>query len=257
MKRISVWVLGALLLAAPAWAQSDLLNQGQKLLGGRGSSGASSGGSSALTNQQADSGLREALKVATQRTVSRVGKPDGYLKDSAIHIPLPSSLESAKKTLDAMHAGGTLDDLETRTNRAAEAAAPKAYDIFADAVSKMSVSDAKGIITGPNDAATQYLKRTTTPELTQAFRPIVDKTLSDVGALKLYQQAEQKAGASSLGGVAGMVGGNKSAGNFDFTGYVVGKALDGLFHYIAQEEAAIRTNPVARSTDLLKQVFGH
>jgi hypothetical protein len=202
--------------------------------------------------------LREALRVATQRTVSRVGKPDGYLKDPAIHIPLPGYLETAKKGLGAVGASGPLDDLELRMNRAAEAAAPKALNIFSDAIAKMTVSDAKGIVTGPNDAATQYFKRTTTSPLTQAFRPIVDRSLADAGAVQAYHAAADKvASGGSLGALGGALGqGGQGAAGFDFNGFVVDKALAGLFHYVGQEEAAIRTNPAARSTELLKQVFG-
>lgn len=150
-----------------------------------------------------------------------------------------------------------LDDLDLRMNRAAEAAAPKAYNIFADAVAKMTIADAKGIVTGPNDAATEYLKRTTSPALTKEFRPIVDRALANAGAMKAYQAASKQV-ASSAGGLGGLLSGGQGqgSGGFDFTGYVVGKALDGLFHYMADEEAAIRTNPAARTTALLKQVFG-
>jgi len=249
-------VFFAMLAAESASAQGDLLQRGRDALQGGGTSMAPKGGT--LSQGQADSGLREALRVAAQRTVARVGKTDGYEKDPAIHIPLPSSLETARKTLGAVGGGGMLDDLDLRMNRAAETAAPKAYDIFADAVSKMTITDAKSIVSGPNDAATQYLKRTTTAPLTKEFRPIVDRALADAGAMKAYQAASQRVSAQA-GGLGGMLSGGQGQGaaGFDFTGFVVEKALDGLFHYIAQEEAAIRTNPAARTTDVLKQVFGH
>ena len=150
-------------------------------------------------------------------------------------------------------------------NRAAEAAAPKAADIFAKAISSMSVSDARGIVAGPQDAATQYFKRTTSQPLTEAFRPIVEQSLSQAGATKAFQDVSQRvssnAGGSAggLGGLAGMAGiggGGSAPQSFDLTSYTTDKALAGLFHYIGQEEAAIRTNPAARSTEVLKQVFG-
>ena len=248
------------LAAGPAAAQGDLLERGRTLLQGPtpGTPAPAPSRGGALSQSQADSGLREALRVAAQRTVAKVGKTDGYFKDPAIHIPLPSYLETARKTLGKVGAGATLDDLDLRMNRAAETAAPKAYDIFADAVAKMTIADAKGIVTGPNDAATQYLKRTTSPALTKEFRPIVDRALASSGAMKAYQTASKEV-ASSSGGFGGMLSGSAGRGpaGFDFTGFVVGKALDGLFHYIAVEEAAIRTNPAARTTQLLKQVFGH
>lgn len=252
MRRFALIVLSVVLLApASAVAQGSLLEQGKELLRQRPSTGGSGG--TGVTAQQAEAGLREALQTATQRTVARVGKADGYLKDPNIHIPLPGFLASAKQTLGRVGASGMLDDLELRMNRAAESAAPKAIDIFKKAIAGMSVSDARAIVSGPNDAATQYFKRTTTEPLTQAFRPIVERSLADAGATKAYQGAvDRLAGASPLGGL----GGSAMPGNFNLTDYAVGKSLDGLFHYIAREEAAIRTNPAARTTALLKQVFG-
>ncbi|GAB4181603.1 MAG: DUF4197 domain-containing protein [Thalassobaculales bacterium] len=206
------------------------------------------------TDAQADGALREALKLGAQRTVGRVGRSDGYLKDPAIKVPLPGFLATARSGLAMAGASGLLDDLETRMNRAAEQAAPKALDIVTDAITRMTVSDARGIITGPKDAATQYLKRTTGQPLASAFRPVVDRTLSDAGAVQAYAAATRSIGGGALGALGGAAGGG-SAG-FDLTGFVVEKALDGLFHYIAAEEAAIRSNPAARSTELLKSVFG-
>ena len=260
MLRLAIVSLAALAFASSAaHAQGSLLDQGKELLHQQTAPGTSSTRGAGLTNQQADSGLREALRTATQRTVSRVGKTDGYMKDPSIHIPLPGFLASAKQNLGKVGAAGPLDDLELRMNRAAEQAAPKAVDIFSKAISSMSVSDAKGIVSGPNDAATQYFKRTTTGPLTEAFKPIVERSLADAGATKAYENAVHSVSASSsLGGLGGALGGHTGApGNFNLTDYAVGKSLDGLFHYIAQEEAAIRTNPAARSTELLKQVFGH
>jgi hypothetical protein len=263
-RRVAIGLIVALPFAHDVFAQGNLLDQGRSLLGGK--SGGSGGGAANLSNAQADSGLREALRVATQRTVGRVGKPDGYLRDPAIKIPLPSYLASARDLMAKAGMSGMLDDLELRMNRAAETAAPKAADIFGKAISSMSVSDAKGIVTGPQDAATQYFKRTTTQPLTQAFRPIMEQSLSQAGATQAFQKVSKSvAGSASgatggLGGLAGLAGmgggGTAAPQGFDFTDYAVGKALDGLFHYIGQEEAAIRTNPAARSTDLLKQVFG-
>ncbi len=138
-----------------------------------------------------------------------------------------------------------LDDLELRMNRGAETAAPKALNIFTDAISRMSIDDARGILQGPQDAATQYFKRTTSEPLGKAFRPIIDKSLGDAGAVKALNGVKQQAG-----GFASMLGG------FNMTDFTLDGALAGLFHYLAQEEAAIRTNPAARTTDLLKKVFG-
>ncbi|MBF0355804.1 MAG: DUF4197 domain-containing protein [Alphaproteobacteria bacterium] len=227
--------------AAPASAASDYLNQGRQLLGSQ--APAASTSSSSLSDTQIAGGLKEALKVGAERTVKRLGNPGGYLDDTSVHIPLPGTLAKLKGPLTMAGAGNVLADLETRMNRAAEAAAPKALDILADAVSKMSLSDAKGILNGPQDAATQYFKRTSSDGIAKVFKPIIDQTLSDVGAVKALQTLSYR--AAPLGGLAG----------FDLTEYATGKAMEGLFHYIGSEEASIRANPAARSTDLLKQVF--
>ena len=261
-------ILPVLLLlgwSVPAAAQGNLFEKGRSLLG---SPSSGSGGSAAagLSESRADSGLREALRVATSRTVSQVGRTDGYYGDPKIRIPLPGFLETARKAMAAMGMSQTLDDLELRMNRAAEAAAPRAADIFGDAVAAMTVTDAKGIVTGPKDSATRYFKRTTTQPLTEAFRPIVDSALADVGAVQTYNAAVQNLGNSATGGLGGSLGGGLGnmlgggvgggAAGFNFTDFVVGQALDGIFLYIAEQEAAIRTNPAARTTELLRDVFG-
>ena len=193
-------------------------------------------------------GLKDALKVASQRVIGRVGKADGYNGDPAIRIPLPDTLQKIEMPLRAIGAGGMLDDLRLKMNRAAEQAAPKALDIFVGAASKMTFEDARTILTGPQDSATQYFKRTTSESLTKSFRPIVDGALSSVGAVVALNAVQTRARGIPFVG--------ETIGNFSLTDFTVGKALDGLFHYLAVEEAAIRTNPVARTTDLLKKVFG-
>jgi hypothetical protein len=141
-----------------------------------------------------------------------------------------------------------LDDLQLRMNRAAEQAAPKALNIFTDAISKMTISDARGILDGPKDAATSYFKRTTSNDLTRSFRPVVDSSLSSAGAVAAFKSVQSQASSLPLAG--------SSISNFNLTDFTVGKALDGLFHYLAVQEEQIRTNPAARSTDLLNKVFG-
>jgi len=245
-------VLGLLLASVPfaVRAQGSLLEQGKGLLGGFGGQpGSTSGGSkgASLSEGEIGGGLKEALKIASQKVTGQLGKSDGYFKDPAIQIPLPGVLQQASNMLRSMGMSGMLDDLHLKMNRAAEHAAPKALSIFTDAVSKMSISDARGILSGPNDAATQYFKRTTSGNLTKAFKPIVDNSLSSVGAVSTFNSVKSQAGSMP------MVGGELKS--FDLTEFTVGRALDGLFHYMGTEEAAIRTNPAARSTDLLKKVF--
>jgi hypothetical protein len=243
--------------AAPfaALAQGSLLNEGKGLLnqipggGGKAPSAPSAGGLGAsLSTGDISSGLKDALKTASQRVVGRVGKTDGYNGDPAIRIPLPGPLQKIEGPLKSMGASGMLDDLQVKMNRAAEQAAPKALNIFTDAASRMSITDARGILNGPQDAATQYFKRTTSSQLTTSFRPIVDQSLSGVGAVSSFKAVQQRASAIPLAG--------QEVQGFNLSDFTVGKALDGLFHYMGVEEAAIRTNPAARTTDLLKKVFG-
>ncbi|HWK47221.1 MAG TPA: DUF4197 domain-containing protein [Stellaceae bacterium] len=230
----------------PAMAQ-NLLQQGGNLLGGALKPGSSNKATGAgLSDGEIGAGLKDALKIGAERTVATVGRPGGYLDDKAIHIPLPGALGQAQAALKLAGAGGLTDDLETKMNRAAEAAAPKAQGILVGAIQKMSISDARGILTGPKDAATQYFRRATTGDLTAAFKPIVDQTLSQVGAVKALNSVTSQVKSLPLAGSV----------NLDLTSYVVGKALDGIFLYLSKEEASIRDNPAQRSTELLKKVFG-
>src|SRR5262249_52451410 len=161
-----------------------------------------------------------------------------------IRIPLPGPLQQIEGPLRSVGASGMLDDLHVKMNRAAERAAPQALNIFVDATTRMTFDDARTILTGPKDSATQYFRRTTSDSLTNAFRPIVDSALSSVGAVVALNQVQTRAKTIPFVG--------QSVGDFSLTNFTVGKALDGLFHYLAVEEAAIRTNPVARTTDLLR-----
>ena len=245
ISRRAVLAMLAGAIPAAAWSQS-LFDQGKSLLDQ--AQGQPTGKISSLPEGEIGSGLKEALKIASQRTVARIGKTDGYNGDPAIRIPLPGPLQTAVGPLKAMGAGGLLDDLQVKMNRSAEQAAPKAVDIFGAALGKMNIDDARAILAGPSDAATQYFKRTTTAQLTAAFRPVVESTLSSVGAVGVFGAVKEKASSIPFAG--------SEIQGFDLTDFTVGKALDGLFHYLAQEEASIRANPAARSTELLKKVFG-
>jgi hypothetical protein len=236
--------LGGALALLPASASAQLTaNDFMRALG----NGARPSGAG-LSQADIGLGLKDALKVATRRVVSQVGKADGYFGDTAIRIPLPGPLERIAGPLRSFGAGFLLDDLSLRMNRAAEQAAPKAADIFVNAVTRMSFDDARGILTGPQDSATQYFRRATSGELTGAFRPIVSSALSGAGALKAWQAVQGRILQNPMLG--------QIAGGFDLTDFTVGKALDGLFYYVASEEKAIRTNPAARSTDLIRKIFG-
>lgn len=238
-------VIAALPLAARA--QGNLLDQGRNLLNQGQGSARGGGGGGSLSQDEIGAGLKEALRVAARKVVGQVGKSDGYFADPAIRIPLPGPLQQVEGALKAMGGSTLLDDLHMKMNRAAEQAAPKALNIFTDAATKMSIADARSILSGPKDAATQYFKRTTTGALTTSFRPIVDQSLSGVGAASAFKAAQTRASGLPLAG--------RELQTFSLTDFTVEKALDGLFYYIGVEEAAIRTNPAARSTDLLKKVF--
>jgi len=242
----SIIPIAAFAQSAPSDPLGGLLNRIPGVRPGPGTGAGSTG--TGLSQNEIGLGLKDALKVASQRVVGRVGKTDGYNGDPAIRIPLPDALQKIEGPLRAVGASGMIDDLHVKMNRAAEQAAPKALNIFVDAASKMTFDDARTILTGPQDSATQYFRRTTSDSLTSSFHPVVDKTLSGVGAVMGLNAVQTKAkGIPFLG---------QSIGSFNLTDFTVGKALDGLFHYLAEEEAAIRTNPVARTTNLLKKVFG-
>ena len=191
-------------------------------------------------------GLREALRVGTDRAVSTVGRHDGYNADPDIHIPLPESLVRVQSALDMAGYGDLGRDLELRLNRAAEAAAPEALDVFWNAITAMTLDDAKAIYDGPDDAATRFFERTMTPDLTDRFRPIINDSLAQVGAIKAYDDMMTPYQAIPL------VPDVKA----NLTDYAVGEALNGLFNKLAIEEAAIRQLPTARTTDILVRVFG-
>ena len=191
-------------------------------------------------------GLTEALVVGTDRTVDRLGKPGGFLNDPKARIPLPGPLEKARTALKAVGLSGAADDLEVRMNKAAEEATPIAKNLIVEAIHGLTFEDAMGILNGPKDSATRYLERKTGPSLSKQMRPIVDHALADVGAIKSFDSVVSSYKSLPFG----------SSLNIDLTGYVVSGAQKAIFMYIGQEEAAIRTNPAARTTALLKSVFG-
>lgn len=247
--RMMAAAMGLVFLCGAAWAQTNWLDVGKGALKEQlgGSSGsASSGGRSALSATDIASGLIEALKVGTERVVARLGRADGYNADPEIHIPLPENLRKAQSALKLVGASGLADDLELKLNRAAEAAAPKAKQIFFDALTHMTLDDARGILNGPKDSATQYFKRSMTPPLVSAMHPVVDQSLAEAGAVKAYDALVGRAKGLP------MVPDLKA----DLIDHVLTLGLSGLFGNLAKEEAAIRDNPAQRSTDLLKKVFG-
>lgn len=198
-----------------------------------------------LTSGEIEAGLREALRVGAGRVVEQLGVTDGFNSDPAIHIPLPEKMATVQSTLGKVGLDSMLNDLETRLNRAAEDATPKAARIFEQAISDMTLDDIKGIYNGPDDAATRYFQGKMSVPLTQEMRPIVSDSLAHVGAVQSYDSVMAKYKAIPF------VPDVKA----DLTDYVIEGGLNGIFHYLAIEETKIRQDPLSRTTELLKKVF--
>lgn len=199
-----------------------------------------------LTNTEVTSGLKDALTQGAQKAVTELGKADGFLGNPKIKIPLPENLVKVDALMRKVRLGKYSDELITTMNRAAESAVPEAKTLLVDAVKAMSVDEAKTILTGPDNAATEYFRKHTADALTGKFRPIVEKATEKVQLAKVYEKFAGKAASF------GLVKGEQT----DLNAYVTGKALDGLYATIAEEEKAIRANPVKRGTDMAKKVFG-
>lgn len=234
---------GMLILPAPASA--GLMDQLGGLLGGAGDSTAGNTADS-LSNSEIIAGLKDALSVSSEKVVAQLGKTNGFNDDPKIHIPLPASMERVKSALDSVGMGSMMDDLELRMNRAAEAATPKAKKLFIDAIRQMSIGDARNILDGPDDAATQYFKSKMSKPLSEEMRPIVKNALAQTGAVKAYDNVMGK--YESLPFMPDV--------KANLTRHVLDGGLAGIFYYMAREEAAIRHDPIQRTTEILKKVFG-
>lgn len=226
-----------------AIADTDWWSRGKAWLDG---AGEQLTGASGLTTGEISAGLQEALRVATERVVYQLGRSDGFNGDPRIHIPLPETLATVKSTLGRLGMSSTLDDLELRLNRAAEAATARAKPVFWSAISQMSLEDVRGIYDGPDDAATRYFQQKMSPQLAQEMEPIVDQALAEAGAVKSYERIMGR--YRSLPFVPDA--------KANLTEYVVERGMDGIFYYLAREEAAIRQDPAKRTTELLQRVFG-
>lgn len=203
-------------------------------------------GLESITSQDAASGLREALASGAQYAVDSLGRQDGFFGNGKVKIPLPESAQKAEKVLRQLGMGRQADELILTINRAAEAAMPEAKVLLVDAVRKMSLQDAKGILTGGQDSATQFFKRTSGEQIRAKFLPIVQKATAKV---QLAQKYDEYAGK---GVQLGLV--RKEDANLD--SYVAQKALDGLFVMVAEQEAKIRQNPAEAASAIVKKVFG-
>ena len=206
----------------------------------------STGYGSNLTNDEVVQGLKEALKVGTDTATIHLSLQNGFYGDDIIRIVMPPEAEKVEKTLRSIGLGKTVDNAILSMNRAAEDATKFVGNIFWNSIKQMTIQDAFGILKGGDFAATDYLKRTTTDQLTAAFKPIVSKSLSNVNATKYWKDVFTAYNRISSNPV-----------NPDLTSYVTEKALDGLFYHIGLEEQKIRKDPVARVTDILKKVFAN
>ncbi|HUS25105.1 MAG TPA: DUF4197 domain-containing protein [Candidatus Binatia bacterium] len=192
-------------------------------------------------------GLREALAQGTTRAINQLGRSDGFWQDLRVRIPLPESVAKMEKTLRQFGQGAAVDEFHLTLNRAAEQAVPHVADIFGNAVRKMTFQDARAILGGQQDAATQFFRRTTGEAIYAKVLPVVQGATQRVGVTQRYKQM-----VASYAPFLQMAGVKST----DLDAYVAGQALDGLFLMIADEEARIRRDPIARTTEILRRVFG-
>ena len=244
LKFFQIWPVALtifFIIMVPTLATCGWLDKGTSLLKSMG------GGDkvAALTTDEIGKGLKEALRVGSETVVRQLGSKDGFNSDSNIHIPLPGSLNKVKDLLSKVGKAQLFEDLEVKLNRAAEAATPKAKQLFVDAISAMTLDDVKKIYDGPDDAATQYFKGKMSPQLAEEMKPVINETLSQVGAIQSYDNTMKE--YKKLPFVPDV--------KANLTEHVVEKGMDGIFYYLAKEEAAIRQNPAKRTTELLQRVF--
>ena len=199
-----------------------------------------------LTKADAVSGLKDALGQASAKAVAQLGSNNGFLNNAEVRIPLPAPLQRIESGLRMLGLQGQADELVNAMNHAAEQAVPEATALFADAIRKMSVQDAKGILTGSDTAATDYFQKTTRSQLASRFLPIVTKATQNVGLAEKYNQVAGKAAQ------LGLLDDQQAR----IENYVTQKALDGLFQVMSEQEKAIRQDPVGSATGMARKVFG-
>ncbi|OGQ95715.1 MAG: hypothetical protein A2521_17145 [Deltaproteobacteria bacterium RIFOXYD12_FULL_57_12] len=237
-----------LLLTLPSLSRAgfqDLLNKATDSTKGLTRTGASTG-SNSLSNEEISSGLIETLRLGAERAVDLASAPGGFLKNPAIHIPLPDKIQGAGNMLRRIGLGQQVDTFEQTMNEAAEKASKEAMPILGQAIKELTLDDAQRLWKGGDRALTDYFQQKTRPALYEKFKPVVHNTSQQVGVTRSYDNLVRSPGVQPL--VAGS--------NLDLDHYVTDKALAGLFTLLAEQEKQIRTNPVARTTDLLKKLFG-
>ena len=233
---------GSFLLFGATNVQSSWWQKGTDILKGSGAGQTQD----TLTTGEIGAGLKDALLVGSENVVSQLGSLDGFNLDPAIHIPLPEQFSTVKSVLGRVGMTSLLDDLELKLNRAAEVATPKAKALFGQAISEMTFEDVMNIYNGPEDAATRYFQDKMTPPLAKEMQPVVEQSLAEVGAVQSYDNVMGE--YRTIPFVPDV--------KADLTTYVVERGMDGIFYYMAKEEAAIRQNPAKRTTELLQKVFG-
>lgn len=207
-----------------------------------------------VAHDQAVSGIKQALLNGAQVAVRELGHENGFLTNLNVRIPMPKQLHSLENTMRLLKQDQMADELVATMNHAAERAVPEAASVLGDAISRMTLRDAEAIVGGPPDAATQYFRQATETNLFQRFLPIVRKCTAETGVTATYKRIEQAAMANKyLGPLLGAV---TDSSSLDLDAYITEKSLDGLFKEIAAEEQRIRQDPVARTTELLRRVFG-
>ncbi len=205
-----------------------------------------------LSQDQVAEALKQALGKGVSSAITNLAKPDGFLANPKVKIPMPEKLQTVEKTLRAMKQDQYADEFVTTMNRAAEAAVPEALPIFTDALKSMTIEDAKKLVSGTNDSATQFFKTKGEKQIQEKMSPIVKQATEKAGVTAAYKKLlAQGGGASSFLGKL-----NYDTSTLDVDKYVTQKASDGLFKMIAEEEERIRKNPAARTTELLQKVFG-
>lgn len=236
----------------------DLLNKVKQSTHGASSSQRGSN----LPTSDIAAGLKEALAKGTTNAINNLGRNGGFWNNSKVRIPLPGKLEQAGKLARQLGQGAKVDAFELSMNRAAEKAVPQVAQIFGDAIRKMTLNDARGILTGGDHAATDFFRRVAGDALQARIHPIVARATDSVGVTQKYKSFTAGSGGGALGGALGSLGSlgggksNRGGSPLDLDDYVTSKTLDGLFTEIGDQEQSIRHNPGARTTDLLKKVFG-
>jgi len=204
------------------------------------------GGGGELNTGTIVAGLKEALRVGTERTVSVTSRPGGYLNNAGIRIPMPEKLQGMASALRKVGLGAKVDSFENKMNEAAELAAKEAGPVLVDAIRKMTIADAKNILSGTDTAATDYFRQATGETLKRRYQPLVTAQMNQLGAVRMYRDLETRYNSLPLVPKTSM----------SVEDYVTEEALDGLFSVLASEEQKIRADPAARTTELLRQVFG-